>query len=84
MDILESHDVDALVVDFSMPQQDGADLVKAIRERGITVPVIMLSGVATEDDKHRSKAAGVDVFFDKADFREGALAETLRSMLRQR
>jgi CheY-like chemotaxis protein len=52
-----------------------------VRERGINVPVVMLSGVASEEDKARSKAAGVDVFFDKADFREGALAETLRAML---
>jgi len=44
----------------------------------------MLSGVATEEDKARSKDAGVDVFFDKADFREGALAETLREMLGRR
>ncbi len=81
LDILASNEVDALVVDFSMPQQDGAQLVTEVRERGINVPVVMLSGVASEDDKARSKAAGVDVFFDKADFREGALAETLRAML---
>ncbi len=81
LDILAGNEVDALVVDFSMPQQDGAQLVTMVRERGINVPVVMLSGVASEDDKARSKAAGVDVFFDKADFREGALAETLRAML---
>lgn len=81
LDILSAHEVDALVVDFSMPQLDGAQLVARIRERGINVPVVMLSGVATEEDKTRSKEAGVDVFFDKADFREGALAETLREML---
>ncbi len=82
LEILATNEIDALVVDFSMPQQDGAQLVAQVRERGITVPVVMLSGVATEDDKTRSKEAGVDVFFDKADFREGALAETLRGMLR--
>jgi CheY-like chemotaxis protein len=81
LDILAGNEVDALVVDFSMPQQDGADLVAEVRERGINVPVVMLSGVASEEDKTRSKEAGVDVFFDKADFREGALAETLRGML---
>jgi chemotaxis protein histidine kinase CheA len=81
LEILAGNEFDALVVDFSMPQQDGAQLVAQVREHGITVPVIMLSGVANEDDKTRSKEAGVDVFFDKADFREGALAETLRGML---
>lgn len=84
LEILESEHVDALVVDFSMPQEDGADLVAKIRALGMDMPVVMLSGVATEDDKARSKGAGVDVFFDKADFREGALAETLREMLSRR
>jgi two-component system chemotaxis sensor kinase CheA len=84
LDILGDQDIDALVVDFSMPQKDGAELVEEVRARGITVPIVMLSGVATEEDKTRSKNAGVDVFFDKADFREGALAETLREMLGRR
>ncbi|MCP3977688.1 MAG: response regulator [bacterium] len=82
LEILDGQVVEALVVDFSMPQEDGAQLVAKVRDRGITVPIVMLSGVATEDDKARSKEAGVDVFFDKADFREGALAETLRDLLR--
>jgi len=81
LEILATEDVDALVVDFSMPQEDGAELVSKIRGRGLVMPIVMLSGVATEEDKARSKNAGVDVFFDKADFREGALAETLREML---
>jgi len=84
LDILGDQEVDALVVDFSMPQKDGAQLVEEVRARGIQVPIVMLSGVATEEDKARSKNAGVDVFFDKADFREGALAETLWEMLGRR
>ena len=64
-----------------MPQEDGADLVAKIRAKGLAMPIVMLSGVATEEDKARSKGAGVDVFFDKAEFREGALAEPLREML---
>lgn len=82
LDILAGREVEAMVVDFSMPQEDGAELVAKVREKGLTIPVVMLSGVANEDDKARSKEAGVDVFFDKADFREGALAETLRDLLR--
>ncbi len=81
LEILAVEEIDALVVDFSMPQEDGAELVSKIRGKGLVVPIVMLSGVATEEDKARAKDAGVDVFFDKADFREGALAETLREML---
>ena len=44
----------------------------------------MLSGVATPQDQVRARQAGVDAYFDKADFREGALAVTLRSLVEER
>lgn len=72
---------DALVVDFSMPQADGIALVHSIRSQFGDLPIVMLSGVATPDDQNRARAAGVDAFLDKSDFREGALAETLRALL---
>jgi hypothetical protein len=41
----------------------------------------MLSGVASEADQARAESAGVDAFFDKADFREGGLAVKLRDLI---
>jgi chemotaxis protein histidine kinase CheA len=81
LDILNSEQIDALVVDFSMPAQDGVELVKKVRAAGIRVPIVMLSGVAKAEDQQRALEAGVDAFFEKADFREGALAAQLRSLL---
>jgi len=45
------------------------------------VPVVMLSGVATPEDQIRAQEAGVNAYFDKADFREGVLAATLLSLV---
>jgi len=84
LDILHKEPQDALVVDFSMPQEDGVELVQRVRANNPNIPIIMLSGVATPEDQERATAAGVDVFFDKAHFREGALGDTLRHLLRQR
>ena len=55
-------------------------VIAALQDLGMEV-VATGTKKSTEEDKARSKDAGVDVFFDKADFREGALAETLREML---
>jgi CheY-like chemotaxis protein len=41
----------------------------------------MMSAVAEKVDQERAKAAGVNAYFDKADFREGALMSTLQSLL---
>jgi two-component system chemotaxis sensor kinase CheA len=81
LELLDEVSVDALVVDFSMPQADGVALVEEVRRRGNMVPIIMLSGVANQADQERALTAGADAFFEKADFREGALADALWKML---
>jgi len=78
---LGDNGVHALVVDFSMPRADGVALVHMVRQRYGEMPIVMLSGVANHDDVERAKKAGVDAFFDKSDFRKGALADTLRSLI---
>jgi len=78
---LGDYDVDALVVDFSMPRADGVALVHMVRQRFGVMPIVMLSGVASDEDIDRAKKAGVDAFFEKSEFRKGALAETLRSLI---
>jgi chemotaxis protein histidine kinase CheA len=81
LEVLKEQHIDALVVDFSMPAQDGVELVIKVRAAGIKVPIVMLSGVAKPEDQQRAIEAGVDAFFEKADFREGALAAQLRELL---
>jgi chemotaxis protein histidine kinase CheA len=78
---LSKNDVDALVVDFSMPRADGVALVHMVRQRYGEIPIVMLSGVASDEDRSRAERAGVDAFFDKSDFAKGALVETLRELI---
>jgi len=44
----------------------------------------MLSGVAAAEDQARVREAGVNAYFDKNDFREGALAATLVALVNAR
>lgn len=74
---------DALVVDYSMPQSNGVQLVKALRSSGVTMPIVMVSGVADEADKAAAWAAGVDAYLDKYDLRRGALLTSLRRLLEE-
>jgi chemotaxis protein histidine kinase CheA len=79
--VLAKHTVDALVVDFSMPRADGVALIHMVRQRYGDIPVVMLSGVASDEDRTRAERAGADAFFDKADFAKGALVEKLRQLI---
>lgn len=81
--VLAGTSIDALVVDFSMPRADGVALVHMVRQRYGVIPIVMLSGVASDDDRTRAERAGVDAFFDKADFAKGALVQTLRDLIEE-
>ncbi len=82
--VLDADGADAVVVDFSMPHDDGVALVDRIRAEYADLPVVMISAVATIEDQERAERAGVDAYFEKADFRQGALAEALRAMIEER
>lgn len=72
---------DVLVVDYLMPGSDGVELVTTVRQHHNLLKIVMVSGVADEDDKDRAWSAGVDAYLDKFDLRQGALVATLRSLL---
>lgn len=82
--LLETRRYDALVVDYSMPGSNGAELVKAIRNSGIVLPIVMVSGVADQEEKANAWESGVDAYLDKYDLRRGALTESIRRLLTER
>jgi DNA-binding response OmpR family regulator len=72
---------EAMVIDFSMPRSNGVELVRAMRASEIDVPIVMVSGVATQEEKQAAWEAGVDAYLDKFDLRQGVLTSTLRRMI---
>lgn len=78
---LSESGIDALVVDYSMPRSSGVDLVKALRAADVTIPIVMVSGVATPEEQKAAWDAGVDVYMDKFDLRKGVLTTTIRRLL---
>lgn len=45
LEILSQQDMDLLITDINMPRLTGVGLVKELRERGYTLPVIVVTGV---------------------------------------
>lgn len=71
----------AMVVDYSMPRSNGVELVRAMRAADIRIPIVMVSGVANQEEKDAAWQAGVDAYLDKFDLRQGVLTKTLRRLL---
>lgn len=71
----------AIVVDYSMPRSNGVELVRAMRAADVRIPIVMVSGVATQEEKDAAWAVGVDAYLDKFDLRQGVLTKTLRRLI---
>lgn len=56
---------DALIVDRRLPGLDGIALVRAIRSRGLRIPVLMLSAQSTTAQKVEGLQAGCDDYLAK-------------------
>jgi len=56
--LLDGQPFDAVLSDLSMPCQDGYALLERLHARGVTAPVVAVSGFATPEDRERALAAG--------------------------
>jgi CheY-like chemotaxis protein len=68
---------DVVLTDLAMPGTSGWDIVRELRDRRTPVPVIMLSGHATEQDIRRAQVEKVPLL------RKPFRIEVLRGLIRQ-
>ncbi|MEZ5938332.1 MAG: response regulator [Hyphomonadaceae bacterium] len=62
---------DIIMLDIKMPELDGFDVLSAIRGTGDSVPVIMCSGSALQNDVRRAYASGCNGYLEKPASLEG-------------
>jgi len=56
---------DLLIVDRMLPGLDGLSVVKAVRERGLRMPILILSALAQVDERVRGLREGGDDYLTK-------------------
>ena len=67
-DFLESLEVcrpDFVVLDLHMPGMNGLDVLAALADAGLALPVIMITGHATPETQARCEAAGAVAYLSK-------------------
>lgn len=82
IEVLEKHRPNVVVVDLNLPQQDGFELIGEIRRRRPKVPILVLTGRASEDDKIRALDAGADDYVVKP-FSHRELVARIRAQSRR-
>ena len=51
--------VDCLIIDYRMPNMDGLDLVRHLRARDVSAPVVLITGQSNDDIRAKAAAYGV-------------------------
>jgi DNA-binding response OmpR family regulator len=74
---------DAITLDRMLPGCDGLEVVKALREAGSEVPVLMVSALSDVDDRVSGLRAGGDDYLVKP-FDPNELVARLEALLRRR
>jgi DNA-binding response OmpR family regulator len=72
---------DAVILDVGLPDGDGRDFCRKLRERGLKAPVIMLTASAEEGDIVRGLDSGANDYIAKP-FRINELLARLRAQMR--
>lgn len=61
----EPHAYDILLTDHRMPRMNGLELTRAVRQRGMGLPVVLVTGLGTTISETEARAVGVDTLLQK-------------------
>ncbi|ARV60235.1 hybrid sensor histidine kinase/response regulator [Nostocales cyanobacterium HT-58-2] len=83
LDKLRESKFDAVVSDVQMPNLDGLELTAKIRElpEYKELPVILVTTLATEEDKRQGEEVGANAYITKGEFEQGVFLDTLRRLV---
>jgi DNA-binding response OmpR family regulator len=82
LDAVRRERFDAMLLDVGLPDMDGRDLCRQIRDAGISAPIVMLTAADSEGDTVMGLDAGANDYVTKP-FRLNVLLARLRAHLRQ-
>jgi len=73
---------DVIVLDLMLPRVDGRDVCRRLRDEGVRVPIVMLTALATEEDRIAGLELGADDYVVKP-FSPRELVARIRAILRR-
>lgn len=83
LDYALTGDYDGIILDIMMPGMDGMEVLKKLREKGLSTPVLFLTAKTEVDDRIRGLDLGADDYLPKP-FDMGELLARVRAMLRRK
>ncbi len=81
-DYASTGEFDGIILDIMMPVMDGIEVLKKLREDGISVPIMMLTAKTQKDDRILGYDSGADDYLPKP-FSPDELLSRVRALLRR-
>lgn len=79
--LLEKESFDLILSDLVMPRVDGFAVLKAVKERGLSVPIIVLTNLSQSEDENKARSLGAMDFFVKSDIPVADIVARVRNIL---
>lgn len=73
---------DVIVLDRVLPDKDGVEICRQLRQKGVKTPILMLTGMGSTEDKISGLNAGADDYLAKP-FAFDELIARIRALLRR-
>lgn len=83
LSFIEGYEYDVIVLDVMMPKIDGFEVLRRMRAKGDSTPVIMLTAKSTTEDKIKGLDLGADDYLAKP-FSADELLARIRALSRRR
>lgn len=80
---VQSQDFDLVLSDVEMPQMNGLEMTANIRQNSKydRLPIVLITTLATSEDKRRGSEAGANAYLTKGDFDQQLLFDTLSQLI---
>ena len=65
LELMYRENIDLAVLDIMMPEMDGYEFTKILRENSNTLPILMVSAKQLPEDKHKGFIVGTDDYMTK-------------------
>lgn len=83
LDYALTGEYDGIILDIMMPGMEGTEVLKKIREKGLSTPVLFLTAKTEVEDRIKGLDLGADDYLPKP-FDMGELLARVRAMLRRK
>ncbi|MEL7406436.1 MAG: response regulator, partial [Cyanobacteria bacterium J06558_2] len=83
LELVQSQDFDLVLSDVEMPQMSGLEMTAKIRQNSQydALPIVLITTLASSEDKRRGTEAGADAYLTKGDFDQRLLFQTLAELM---